>query len=118
MLRRDRHYLAEASHAFEKVVVIGILAVADQIDVHVCVNEARHHGPATGVDDHGVLGNLRIEFRADRRNAPVLEDHDGMMNRFCFVAVEQLSAHQRHRHLRPEIFLRECACTSDENEEP
>ncbi len=73
-----------------------VVAVAEQDEMRVQLDHARHHRAAAGVDD-GVAGrDRRRGGRTDPDDPVPLDEHGRVVQRRRFVAVEQHAANQRH----------------------
>ena len=69
------------------------------------IDQPGHYGTAAGIDDNRVVRNDGIVFLPYLGDPPVLEDHDGMVDRFGLIAVEQHSPDDRDWHVGPQAFL-------------
>ncbi|MFQ5610101.1 MAG: hypothetical protein ACE5F8_07510, partial [Woeseiaceae bacterium] len=79
--------------------------MADQVNVHMRVNQTWHDSAAAGINDDCIVGNPGIVLLPDRSDPAVLEHDHGVMYRQRFISVEQLPANNGDRYIRTQIFL-------------
>ena len=86
--------------AAQEFVITIVVAVADQVDVNVRVDEPRHQRAAANVDPGSVVGNAHAGLAARSNDATVIDDNHRVVNRFRLVAVQQHAADKGNRSVR------------------
>jgi hypothetical protein len=88
--RRDLHDAVDEVVLRDPGVPAVVVAVAENVQVHVRVDEARQHHAAARVDDLGVRGDRDLGGRPDAHDPVALdEDRGAVHGRDSLVAVEE-----------------------------
>ena len=107
LLRRDGHDEIGVARAVQVVPPL-VVAVAEDLEVHVHVDEARHDGHAVGVDRPHARGNGDGAGRTDGGDALARDEDHAVLDRRPAVAVEDAAAGDGERDgLRGVIARRE-----------
>ena len=81
------------------VVPRRVVPVAEDVEMHVQIDQPRHHGVAIGVDDLGARRHGEPALIAHRDDAVAVDEHDGVLARRPAKAIDQIPADNRERRL-------------------